>query len=81
MDYIYKTNRYHFPLLDIIGESSVGKSFYIGLAFIANKREAAYVQVLRWLKRRLNELDIPYPLTIMTDKEKVLRNAINKVFP
>jgi hypothetical protein len=42
MDCTYKTNRYHFLLLDIIGESSVGKSFYIGLVFIANKREPAY---------------------------------------
>jgi hypothetical protein len=47
MDYTYKTNRYHFPLLNIIGESSVGKSFYIRLAFIANKREPAYRQMLR----------------------------------
>ena len=81
MDCTYKTNRYHFPLLDIIGESSVGKSFYIGLAFIANEREPAYKQVLRWLKGLLNQQQIPYPKTIMTDKEKALRNAVSEVFP
>lgn len=79
MDCTYKTNRYHFPLLDIIGESSVGKSFYIGLAFIANEKEAAYKQVLRWLKGLLDQQEIPYPKTIMTDKEKALRNAVCEV--
>jgi hypothetical protein len=79
MDCTYKTNRYHFPLLDIIGESSVGKSFYVGLAFIANEREPAYRQVLRWLKGLLDQQQIPYPKTIMTDKEKALRNAITEV--
>jgi transposase-like protein len=81
MDCTYKTNRYQFPLLDIIGESSVGKSFYIGLAFIANEREPAYRQVLRWLKGLLDQQQIPYPKTIMTDKEKALRNAVSEVFP
>jgi hypothetical protein len=50
MDCSYKTNRYHFLLLDKIGESAVGKIVYIGLAFITNEREPAYRQVLRWLK-------------------------------
>jgi len=81
MDYTYKTNRYHFPLLDIIGESSVGKSFYIGLTFIANEKELAYKQVLRWLRGLLNQQQIPYPKTIITDKEKALRNAVSKVYP
>jgi hypothetical protein len=81
MDCTYKTNRYHFPLLDIIGKSSVGKSFYIGLAFIANEKEAAYKQVLQWLKGLLNQQQIPYPKTIMTDKEKALRNAVSEVYP
>ncbi|KAJ5120389.1 uncharacterized protein N7515_009777 [Penicillium bovifimosum] len=76
MDCTYKTNRYHFPLLDIIGESSVGKSFYVGLAFIANEREPAYTQVLRWLQGLLDQQQIPYPKTIMTDKEKALRNEV-----
>lgn len=81
MDCIYKTNRHHFPLHDIIGESFISKSFYIGLVFIANEREPAYKQTLWWLKRLLNQQQIPYPRTIMTDKEKVLPNAISKVFP
>ena len=79
IDCTYKTNRYHFPLLDIIGESSVGKSFYIGLTFIANEKEAAHKQVLQWLKGLLNQQQIPYPKTIMTDKEKALRNAVSEV--
>jgi hypothetical protein len=79
MDCTYKTNRYYFTLLDIIGDSSVGKSFDIGLVFIANKREPAYTQVLRWLKGVLHQQQIPYPRTIMTDKEKALRNVITEV--
>ena len=81
MDCTYKTNRYHFPLLDIIGESSVGKSFYIRLIFIANKRELAYRQVLYQLKGLLDQQQILYPKTIITDKEKALRNIVSKVFP
>ena len=42
---------------------------------------ARYKQVLRWLKGLLSQQQIPYPNTIMTDKEKALRNTVSKVFP
>jgi hypothetical protein len=70
----YKTNRYYFPLLDIIGESSDGKSSFIGLAFIANESEPAYRQVLQWPKGLLNQQQISYPKTIMTDRESLTKS-------
>jgi hypothetical protein len=42
MDCTYKTNIYKIPLLDIVGATSTGNSFYAGFAFIQNEREASY---------------------------------------
>jgi hypothetical protein len=49
MDCTYKTNRYNMPLLDIIGFTCTGASFYLGWAFLANEREETYKIVLEYL--------------------------------
>jgi hypothetical protein len=42
IDYIYKTNRYGLPLLDIIGFTATRLTFYLGFAFIRDKKDNLY---------------------------------------
>jgi hypothetical protein len=42
MDCTYKTNKYKMPLLDIAGVMSTGNSFYVGFAFMHNKKQPSY---------------------------------------
>ena len=42
MDCTYKTNRFHLPLLDIIGSTGLNNTFYIGFIFISGETEEDY---------------------------------------
>ncbi|KAJ6134805.1 hypothetical protein N7523_001127 [Penicillium sp. IBT 18751x] len=81
MDCTYKTNRYGLPLLDIVGLASTGQTYYIAFAFIQDEKEDSYEVILRCLAEAYNSLDLVYPHTILTDKERALINAIKTVFP
>jgi histone-lysine N-methyltransferase SETD2 len=69
------------PLLDIVGVNSVGRSFYVGFAFLPSEREDAYSWALRCLQAVYDEYDLGYPLTVFTDKEKALLNALTAILP
>ncbi|XP_071699208.1 protein FAR1-RELATED SEQUENCE 5-like [Rutidosis leptorrhynchoides] len=79
MDCTYKTNRYHMPLLDIIGVSCFNTSFYSGFAFLEREDEESYIWALNAFKKILGSEN--QPSVIMTDRELALMNAISKVFP
>lgn len=81
MDCTYKTNRYNMPLLNIVGVSSVGATFFAGFAFLQNEREESYRFALQSLRDILQQGQITMPSTIFTDKEQALLNALNAVLP
>ena len=43
MDYTYKTNRYHLPLLEIMGVTSTNLTFSIAFAYIDTERKDNYI--------------------------------------
>ena len=81
MDCTYKTNQYGLPLLDIVGLASTGQTCYIAFAFIQDEKEHSYEVIMRCLAEAYDSLDLAYPCTILTDKERALRKAIKTVFP
>ncbi|XP_021839271.2 protein FAR1-RELATED SEQUENCE 5-like [Spinacia oleracea] len=79
MDCTYKTNKYGMPLLDIIGMTSLNKSFYAAFVFLRSEKEEDYVWALKNFSSMLG-LNCQ-PQVIVTDRELALINAINIVFP
>jgi len=43
LDYMYKTNKYSIPLLDIISVNATGRSFCIAFAFLSGETEEDYM--------------------------------------
>ena len=80
MDCTYKTNKYRYPLLEIVGvTTSTNLTFYVGFALFQFEREDNYVWVLERLKTIME--DKMLPSVIVTDRELALMNAIRKIFP
>ncbi|XP_021840674.2 protein FAR1-RELATED SEQUENCE 5-like [Spinacia oleracea] len=79
MDCTYKTNKYGMPLLDIIGMTSLNKSFYAAFVFLQNEKEEDYVWALKNFSSILGFNC--QPQVIVTDRKLALIGAINIVFP
>ena len=58
-----------------------GQTCYIAFAFIRDEKKVTYRVVLECLAEAYRALNLQYPHTILTDKERALINAINVVFP
>jgi len=43
MDMTYKTNKYQFPLLEIVGVTCTGLSFFAGFAFLSSEKEKNFI--------------------------------------
>src|ERR1700740_107688 len=67
MDTTYKTNKYKMPLLDIVGVTSLGKSFYVGFCFVSKEDTEHFTFALRCLQEVYSQLNLDYPRTILTD--------------
>ena|SRR5579862_5512136 len=81
MDYTYKTNRFNMPLLNIIGTTVFGTSFYVGFAFIAGEGNGDYLWAIKELKTLMYGEDISDPAMVVTDRELALINALKEIFP
>ncbi|KAG5517280.1 hypothetical protein RHGRI_037885 [Rhododendron griersonianum] len=79
MDCTYKTNRYRFPLLQIVGVTCTELTFNVAFAFIECEKEENYTWVLEKLKGMMDADTLP--VVIVTDRELALMNAIISVFP
>ncbi|XP_052193761.1 uncharacterized protein LOC127802110 [Diospyros lotus] len=79
MDCTYKTNRYRYPLLQIVGVTSTELTFPVAFAFMDHEYEDNYT----WVMERLQSLmgSNIFPRVVVTDRELALINAIHKVFP
>jgi len=68
------------PFFEIIGVVSTWKNFNIAGAFLAHENEESYV----WATEQLEKLFILVqrePICLVTDREKALMNAIQRIFP
>ncbi|KAG5559890.1 hypothetical protein RHGRI_003249 [Rhododendron griersonianum] len=70
MDCTYKTNRYKFPLLQIVGITSTERTFSAAFAFIDGEKVENYTWVLENLKRMMDPDALP--CVIVTDRELAL---------
>lgn len=77
MDCTYKTNRFKMPLLNIVGLTGLGTTFYVAFAFLRAEQENDYTWALQQLKSFLPVV----PRLFITDRELALMNAISAVFP
>ncbi|XP_035837225.1 protein FAR1-RELATED SEQUENCE 5-like [Helianthus annuus] len=79
IDTTYKTNEYRLPFVQIVGVTSTHKSFCVAHAFISKEKQDNFLWVLQNLKGLLEEG--MEPRVIVTDCDKALMNACDKVFP
>ncbi|XP_008232559.1 PREDICTED: uncharacterized protein LOC103331687 [Prunus mume] len=79
MDYTYKTNRFCYPLLEIVGLMSTHLTFSIAFVYLSAEKEDNY----RWALARLRSvMDVnSIPSVIVIDRELALMNALHEVFP
>ncbi|CAL1384718.1 unnamed protein product [Linum trigynum] len=78
IDSTYKTNRYGWPWVEIIGVTPVKKNFNIACAIIKQETKETYEWLLRCIKGLLGDT---VPNVIVTDKEGGLLASIPVVFP
>ncbi|XP_058216724.1 PKS-NRPS hybrid synthetase cheA-like [Rhododendron vialii] len=79
MDCTHKTNKYKFPLLQIVGVTSTEMTFCAAFAFMECEKTENYTWVLEKLKGMMDPNALPS--VIVTDRELTLMNAIAHVFP
>ncbi|XP_074352770.1 protein FAR1-RELATED SEQUENCE 5-like [Apium graveolens] len=77
-DSTYRTNRYDMPFIPITGVNHHYQNILFGFALIKDEKETTY----RWvLKTWLEAVDKKPPITIITDQDIALSNAISEVMP
>src|SRR3954447_10747566 len=81
MDCTYKTNRFRMPLLDILGSTGLGTTFYAAFVFLPGETEEDYKEALKMLNGVLEKRGIRRPVVIVTDRDKGLMNGIEHTFP
>lgn len=81
MDSTYKTNRFRMPLLDILGSTGLGHTFYAAFVFLSSEIESDYTAALQMLLKVMTVRNIKQPGVIVTDQDQGLMNAIQSTFP
>ncbi|KAL4310833.1 hypothetical protein GQ457_01G049760 [Hibiscus cannabinus] len=77
-DTTYKCNAYNKPFVILVGVNHHQKTVPFGCALVVNERVDTYVWVLEQL---IAAGDGYKPLTVITDRDKAMANAISKVLP
>ena len=79
MDCIYKMNRFHMPLLVVIGRTGLNTTFFISFAFLEEENTTRYIWALTQLKNLFTNR--PFPAVFVTDADLALANAIVILLP
>ncbi|KAM1005739.1 hypothetical protein ACFX1T_002602 [Malus domestica] len=79
IDCTYKTNRYHYPLLEVVGVTSTDITFSVAFVFLDSEKEDNYIWALSKLRGVM--VECPMPNVIVTDMDLPLMRAIEVVFP
>ena len=69
------------PLLNLCGVTGNKKTIQTALCFLSGEKKEDYEWAMTQFKELLEKHDIPWPLSIVTDRELALMNALEKVFP
>jgi hypothetical protein len=68
-------------MVNIVGRSAIGGTFYVACAFISDEREDSYRWVLETLRDILHSRQIPLPTTTFSDDAESLLAALATVMP
>ncbi|XP_050886362.1 uncharacterized protein LOC127091721 [Lathyrus oleraceus] len=80
LDSIYKTNKYIFPLLEMVGVTSTKKTYSIGFTVLKCEKEDNFTWALK-VCRTLFKDQGEMPKAIVTGRDIALMNLVAKVFP
>lgn len=81
-DCTYSTNRFGMKLLDIVGVTKLNSTFFVGFCLLAAEEKESFSWALRCLKEIYSGvIHTLGPLTVMTDRQLSLINALQEVFP
>src|SRR5438046_5747471 len=69
------------PLLNIMGTTSLGITYYLGFVFLSGETEEDYLWALKELKIVMQGKDIIDPGVVIMDQELALINTLKIVFP
>jgi hypothetical protein len=74
LDFMYKTNKFGMPLLNVVDIMSTYATLNTGFAFLHAENEEAYDWVLEQFSK------VVTPKVLCTDQELALMNGIARVF-
>ena len=80
IDSTYKTNRYRLSLLDIVGVTPTGMTFFVGFVYLEGEHLNNVLWALEWFRGLFLRRDV-LPRVIVTDRDLALMNAMKIVFP
>lgn len=78
MDSTYKSNKYKWPLFEIVGVSSTMMTFSVCYCLMEHETEVAYSWCLERFQELLNGVS---PKLFVTGKEPALVNSLDNLFP
>lgn len=78
MDFTYKTNRFDMPLMNVVGVTGMNTAIHLAQCFFRNEKYDDYEWALVNLRELFVERQVPDPLTIFSDCEIALLNALEK---
>jgi len=78
---IYKTNRFRLLLVNTVGIASINRTFTVGSYFLSDEGESSMLWIFRHLKMVYDQLYLLPPVTIVTDGDEALQNAICSFYP
>ncbi|KAJ4782570.1 Protein FAR1-RELATED SEQUENCE 5 [Rhynchospora pubera] len=77
-DTTYRTNKYEMPLANFVGVNHHLQSTLFGCALLQDEQEESFV----WLfKTWLEAMHGKAPVSILTDQDQAIGNAVKRVFP
>lgn len=81
LDNTYKTNRFHMYLFEVIGITDQKSVANFAFGLINTEKEDGFLWLCQQLEDLRQDLHVPAPTVMITDKETALKNALKSVFP
>ncbi|KAJ3702892.1 hypothetical protein LUZ61_006597 [Rhynchospora tenuis] len=77
-DTTYRTNKYQMPFANFVGVNNHLQSIFFGCALLQDEQEESFVWLFEtWLEAMHGKA----PISILTDQDKAIGNAVKRVFP
>lgn len=78
LDTMYRVYQYRVPFAPFTGVNHHGQTILFGCALLLDDSEASFIWLLKTFLTAMG--DCP-PVSIITDQDRVIQNAVSKVFP